>query len=269
MSMEALAVAAVLAAVCAAVPSSGGAQGRDVRPLEATNDFGFRLYTALAGSNAEPNLIVSPVSVQLALAMVWNGAAGEARDAMGRVLGYGALRSDDVNTANARTQAMLQDAAAGVRTDIANGLWGRAGVEFDPGFLAQMRDAYAAMIDALDFGAPESAEVINGWVGRKTQGKIRELVDAPSIRDAMMVLVNALYFHGRWTEPFPKAATRSRPFALLGGGRRDVAMMEARRTFRYLRNDMLQAVRLPFGPREQAALYVLLPHPGRFEELAR
>jgi len=268
-NLETLFCAAALAALGAAGASPDARADADARLVQATNDLGFRLYAALAPDARSPNVFVSPLSVQLALAMVWNGAAGGTRADMARSLGYADLTAEDVNGANRRAMAILREQAAGVRTDIANGLWGRAGVVFEPGFLARMRDDYEAEIASLDFRSPDAAGTINGWVDRKTQGKIRQLVDARSVRDVMLVLVNALYFNGRWTEPFPKAATKPQPFSLLRGGSREVPMMRVKRKFRYLRNDALQAVRLPFGPREQAAMYVLLPHPGRFETFAR
>ena len=58
------------------------------RLVKASNDFGFRLYRELAKTDAARNIFISPASIELALAMTYNGASGESAKAMSRVLGF-------------------------------------------------------------------------------------------------------------------------------------------------------------------------------------
>jgi serpin B len=42
-----------------------------------------------------------------------------------------------------------------------------------------------------------------------------------------VVLGNAIYFKGKWDEPFSKKCTRNKPFYRLDGGNVDVPFMES------------------------------------------
>jgi serpin B len=75
---------------------------------------------------------------------------------------------------------------------------------------------------------------------------------------AILYLINAIYFKGTWTHEFDKADTRDRPFYLVGGGQKNVPMMELADTLRYYRGDGFQGVSLPYG-NGRFSMYVFLP----------
>lgn len=233
----------------------------DAALVTATNDFGFRLYRELAKNNGGKNLILSPTSLELALGMTGNGAAGETRTAMMATLGVAAMTRDDFNAANAQLLALLNNPDARVQLSIADALWGRQGVAFHPDFLRRARDGFAARVDTLDFASPEAAGTINRWVGEQTRGKIPELFAPRDVRDALMVLVNALYFKGLWTAPFDTAQTRDGAFTGGDGKTKTLPMMRRAAKFPYLETETFQAVGLPYGDK-YVSMYLFLPRAG-------
>jgi serpin B len=99
-------------------------------------------------------------------------------------------------------------------------------------------------------------------VAEKTRDRIEELLGPGTINAlTRAVLVNAIYFKGSWATAFDPEATRTRPFHLLDGSRRDVEMMHGLWETTYAKGDGWQAVRLPyFG----ASMLVVVPDSGNF-----
>lgn len=233
----------------------------DIRLTTAVNDLGLRLLQDLSKHDPHANVFVSPASVELALAMTYNGAVGKTKAAMARTLGLETMSLDEVNRANAALLALLKDSDPKVQIDIANSLWGRQGVEFDAAFIQRNIAAYGAEVRPVDFAQETSADEINAWVSDRTHGKIPRLVDYAAVKDALLVLVNALYFKGAWSLPFDKALTKDGPFTLDGGKRIILPMMRTSRRFRYLETERFQVISLPYGAGRLAAI-VILPRAG-------
>jgi len=227
--------------------------------VAATNDFGFRLYRNLAEKPG--NVFLSPTSIELALGMAFNGARGSTRDGMAAALGYGDMTLDEVNKANAELLALLANPDPKVELYIANALWGKQGVTYDTGFMQRCKDSFLAEPFTVDFTSPEAAIKINDWVKEKTRQKITDIVTADAIRDAILVLTNAIYFKAGWTDAFPAAATKDGPFTNADGKQVTVPMMRRSGKYDYLENDQFQMVRLPYQG-QFVGMYVLLPREG-------
>ena len=183
-----------------AVPTGDAAQ------LAADNQgFAVDLYQQL---RAQPgNLVYSPASISLALAMLYNGAANGTAAQMAAALHF----SLPVPRLNAAFDAMdLALAAApsdagGFQLSVANSLWAQQGFQIQRPFLDALAVSYGAGVNTVDFeAAPETARVqINDWVSDQTQGEIPMLFDSGSIdTGTRLVLVDAVYFHGDWATPF-------------------------------------------------------------------
>ncbi len=214
--------------------------------VAANNRFGLKLFANLRDADAAGNVFISPASVAIALAMTHNGAGGETQQAMARALELNGLSLDEVNQSYAALLQTLATADPKVTLSIANSLWGRQDVAFRQDFLARVRLFYAAEVSALDFSDPATVDAINAWVNEKTNRKISRILDRIS-DDAILFLINAIYFKGAWVKAFDPQVTREQPFILLDGSRKQVPMMSRSGTFHYLRGEDFQAVSLPFG----------------------
>jgi serine protease inhibitor len=216
-------------------------------PLVASqNHFAFKLFAELTTQDHGKNIFVSPASVALALAMTYNGARGETRRAMAEALELGDMQLDDLNRANADLVRSLEQIDPQVRLAIANSLWARQGLAFDPAFLERNKACYKAAIENLDFADPRAAATINAWVARNTNGKIEKIVDQVG-PDAILFLINAIYFKGDWARQFDQRRTRELPFTLLDGRQKQHPLMSQSGKFDYYAGQGFQAISLPYG----------------------
>jgi serine protease inhibitor len=233
------------------------------------NDFGFRLLRSLTDGNGK-NVIVSPLSVSLALAMTYNGADGETRAAIAKTLGAASLSNKAFNRDNRLLLDTIEKADPAVQIVVANALWTQSGFAVSPGFLKVNRDSYDATLDSLDFAGNQrhALGMINAWVNEKTHAKIPKILDAVDPA-TVLVLTDAVYFKGRWAVPFDKKQTEPRAFHLHGGATVNAPMMVQNGDYPYFENDAYQAIRLPYG-NDRFAMYVFLPRkPGGLPSLLR
>jgi len=238
-----------------------------IEPLyvEANLQFGFRLLHELDERREAPNLFFSPLSASLALTMVLNGARNETYRQMAHALGYGDQPVERINTENALLLHLLRSPDPKTETLVANSLWVQQGFSLLPSFLQACQKHYEAEVDSVDFMQDRegAAERINGWVKQNTKGLIPKLFEPSDFSPlTRLVVVNTLYFKGKWQKPFDKQATSEEEFHLEGGKVKRVPMMHQSGKFDYLRGDGFQAVALPYGAGE-LSFYLFLPDEGR------
>jgi len=226
----------------------------------ASNAFGFDLFQQLRRQEADKNVFISPLSVTVALAMTYNGAAGETKNAMARALKIEGMSHSELNRASADLLKALKSSDPKIELAIANSLWARGGMRFNEDFLARNRQFYGAEISTLDFNSPQSAATINRWVSASTKGKISQIINKIDPQQVMF-LINAVYFKGQWQKRFEKTLTKEQPFNLSGGRQEPVQMMAQSGNYLYHRGDKFQAVSLPYG-KGGVSLYLFLPDQG-------
>lgn len=229
----------------------------ETRLAAADNEFGFNLFNQIQTKDRDKNIFISPLSVAFALAMTYNGAAGETQQAMARTLKLERMSLDEVNRTSAALMKTLTGADPKVEMVIANSLWARQGVEFKPDFLERNRQFFGAEIASLNFGSPQAKNTINNWVSGKTKGKIPAIIDQIDSRQVLF-LINAIYFKGQWQKRFDKTLTKNEPFHLLSGAQKQVPMMSQSGNYLYFRGDKFQAISLPYG-NGGMSMYLFLP----------
>lgn len=221
------------------------------------NDFGFHLYEELYSGGE--NIMISPVSIAMALAMTYNGAQGETKEAMAEALQIQGFELEQLNRNNLALLYFLRTADPKVSLNIANSVWMRQGFAFAPDFMSRVQDFYRAPSQELDFSDPKAAPTINKWVKENTQGLIEDIVEPPIDPMTIMFLINAVYFKGEWTHQFSKDQTSEQPFRTGTEQPVQVPMMNQDGSFDYFSAPGFQALRLPYGESEKMAMYLFLP----------
>jgi serpin B len=257
----------VLAASAAGNPAAAAAQ--------AVNALGLELMAK--GTAANTNTLLSPYSIQSALAMTYAGAAGDTRTEMAKALHYPAdeaalhhsftamqkaLDAVAMSTAEQAERAKQRGGSGEpLVLTVANRLFGQQGYEFRQPFLDLVKDGYGAPLQAMDFitKAPEERLKINGWVEDQTHQRIRDLIPQDGLTgDTRLVLVNAIYMKAPWAGQFPDAATQALPFAIMGKDSAKVPTMRRTGHMGYAKRDGYQVVTVPYTGGE-IHLLVLLP----------
>ena len=241
------------------------------RLIVADNRFALRLLGQVTAEqrDAPGNVFLSPLSVAMALAMTYNGAAGATEEAMRATLDLEGMPVSEVNLAYRELIALLQGLDPRVRFTLANSIWYRQGFTVEQPFLDATRAHYDARVAALDFRSPDAAQTINAWVSEETQGRITEIVEPVLPEWAMMYLINAIYFKGDWTQQFDARLTASRPFRLADGSTVTVPTMTHGReaNVRVYRDASAQVLELPYGGRAFTMTVVMPPQPDGIDAL--
>jgi serine protease inhibitor len=230
--------------------------------ISAGNTFAFDLLRQVPlGHPDSPNVFLSPLSASMALGMTMNGAAGETWSQMRDALGFAGLDEPAINRAYHDLIALLRGLDPKVEFGLANSVWARQDETFYADFLDRTRTYFDAHVESLDFEDPASLDIMNGWVEDRTNGRIEDLIDEID-PDAIMYLINAVYFNGDWAYEFDEEATRPRKFTRGDGSRVDADMMGMEADLRYFFDQHAQVVELPYGGRAFTAI-AALPGEGR------
>lgn len=168
---------------------------------EATNTFAFNLLkTVYANEDADKNILLSPLSANLALSMLNNGAVGKTQEEIQQALGYGEASPETVNTYAQKIIDAMQTLDNRGVFESANSIWTQNGLPVLDAFKEVNQQYYEAEVQPVDFSQPSALSQINNWASEKTHGKIPQLLESIDSQTLMMLL-NALYFKGYWDYP--------------------------------------------------------------------
>lgn len=212
-----------------------------------SNSFGFTFFkTALGRNTSNKNMMISPLSVSMALGMTRNGASGTTLSAMTSTLGFDGMSDTEINDSYKYIIETFTKLDSKVNLSIANSIWYRNTFSVLDAFKNTNKEYFNATVTPLDFMNPESVNTINSWVSEKTNNLIPKIVDKIS-SDNVMFLINAVYFKGQWKYQFDKNNSGPKPFYLSNGTAIQAQSMVQHATLPYFENTMLQAVEMPYN----------------------
>jgi serpin B len=148
-----------------------------------------------------------------------------------------------------------------VEFSIANSIWYRLGFQVLSEFIQTNRDYFDAEVKEIDFADPQTVEIINQWIEDKTNNKIKDMLDFIPV-DAVMYLINAIYFNAQWKYEFDKGDTYEGDFHLSDGSRHLTDFMRVSGDFVYTSNEDFTAVELPYGD-STFSMVAMLPSSGK------
>jgi len=236
------------------------ARSIDPNLIDANTRFAFELLQELISEDRGKNVFFSPLSILLALAMTYNGAAGDTKLAMAEALEFSQFDLEQLNRGFNDLMVGIVNADQQVEVSIANSIWYRLGYDVKEDFIDRNARYYSAEVRELDFSDPQAADTMNNWIDQATKGKIEKMFDSIP-PETKMYLINAIYFKGDWTHQFSESATQDGEFILETGSKKMVPMMHLEENFRHAQAENLGILRLPYG-RERLAMYILLPDEG-------
>lgn len=184
--------------------------------------FALKIFRSMAESDQKNNVLVSPLSIQLALAMTANGADGLTRAEMEALLGediqLDALNEylhTYINTLPSTDESMLK---------AANSIWMRnQGLQVKEEFLQRNKAYFNAEINQSAFDE-QTLQQINSWVHKNTDGMIDRILDSID-GAAMMYLINTILFDAQWQTNYTEEAISKGTFTDLNGNTKDITMM--------------------------------------------
>ena len=232
---------------------------KSLQLVKTNNAFTFNLFKAIPETPGE-NVMVSPLSISLALSMTLNGADGSTKTDMINALGLNDLSVEEINQVYLDLITALKKADPNVVMNVANSIWIRKNFPVLEPFIATNQKYYDAHVESLDFNAA-ALNTINRWVNEKTNTKIPKILDEISA-DEIMFLINAIYFNGKWQVQFEKSQTQNGSFTLASGGSVNVPIMKIKEKYGYSEQAGYEALKMPYG-RGKFGMVVLLPDVGK------
>ncbi|MGE0490233.1 MAG: serpin family protein [Vulcanimicrobiota bacterium] len=204
----------------------------------------------------QDNLVLSPYSIECAMAALGLGTRGETADELWKALHLNPDHLKDF----AQTTSEMAARNNGPKAEwvVANALWTSLQEPPLPGYVEQVKQNFGAEVRALDFGQAEQArKTINSWVSQATREKIIDLLPTGAIDGSVrLVITNAVYFKANWKSPFDPKLTQPRPFRSTQGPQ-EVPTMTQRATFELATGRDFQALILPYAESEVVAVVVL------------
>lgn len=230
------------------------------------NQFTLDLYRRTRPEHG--SVVMSPASISMAMGIAYRGAAGATAQQTQQVMHY---PGDPVATSAAfgSLQSALNVTGERYRLIISNRMFFRDGIPIAPDFQRDVTRDFGGGFEALKFAPdPEPARRhINGWIAERTNNHIPQLVQPGMIApDTVSMLVNTVYWRGRWSDQFDRSATQVAPFTRSNGEATLVQMMQQAAYFHYNERGGVQAISMPF---EKANVDMVVFLPQRADGLAR
>src|ERR1035437_7079429 len=259
--MATLTILLLLAGVSGLAAQSETAKGNDLYAVvDSNNHFAIDLYRKINLKETGKNIFVSPYSISTALAMAYEGSSGNTRKQMAAVFHFNMTDAER----HAGFSVLMEQTKAGLgkhyKLAVGNALWGQKGYHFEPAFTHAIDKFYGGGFSEVDFPDDKVGSIhkINTWVEDKTAGKIQDLIHPDDITDlTRLVITNAIYFKGDWASQFKKAATKDEAFHLGSGKTAQVPMMRQTGQFRFVREDGLAAIELPYADNDLCMIAIL------------
>nr|XP_034181377.1 serine protease inhibitor 3/4-like isoform X11 [Osmia lignaria] len=227
---------------------------------EGINQFSSSLFQCVLEEN-HGNIIMSPLSAAVVLAMAAFGARGETEKQLKKALhipspdtlgtsGYQSL-IDDLN--NVKVAKLL----------LANKVFAAEKFSVKPAYIELTEKYFHSVTQLVNFAkSEEAANTINTWVKQNTNDRIKEIVNPGDLNSmTAMVLVNAVYFKGQWQDKFDPQNTEERPFHVDENTVKNVSTMFRSGSYLYgeLSNLNAKFVLLPYKD-DELSMIIILPN---------
>lgn len=215
--------------------------------VESGNTFAFDIFRLiLENSDESKNIIISPLSISYALSMAVNGADGATRDAMLDALRVKGITPEEINAPYKDLTQALLSVDKRVIMSIANSVWTEKDFAVKKSFIDILTNYYDAESKSFDINDVNAPKKINEWISDKTNGLIKEMVDKLN-DNTVMLIINAIYYKGKWKLQFDPDNTLAKPFYKTDGNTPDVQMMKQTEDFSVYDGDGFILAEFPYG----------------------
>ena len=193
--------------------------------ISSQKDFAIELLKKSYLQKQNQNTLISPLSIVVALAMVANGADGETKEQMLKVLGN-SLTMEELNH-NLYSYVTSLPSDDKQKLNVANSIWLKEDPLFsvEEAFLQTNADYYKASAYYAPFNN-QTVKDINNWVKNKTDRMIDKVIDKIP-EETIAYLVNALLFEGAWTRTYERSQVSNGTFTAINGEKKSVKMMKS------------------------------------------
>jgi serpin B len=236
---------------------------------DANAKLASRLYKQSKEEKDDKNTVVSPLSIQLALAALNQGARGNTKRQIARVIAgrlqkqerkqvfktlvrhLKGLRQNEFSSRQHRTQIKPVTAIVITKATPAQQM-----------FVQLVKRNLAVDVKQCNFQRQpqQCRQMINRIISQKTQGKINQIVPQDAVTDnTKMILVNTMQLKAPWGQQMRRHVTKQAKFYPLDSKKvKIVEVMETQGRFKYYEDELVKIVGIPTEQKE-LTLYVIVP----------
>lgn len=232
----------------------------DFSLVKANNQFAIDFFKKFNQDKLDKNVFISPISMSMALSMLYQGANNSTKSEMSKLLGYD---NTNITTVNSQYQKLLPEI---IRTDsngqlnIGNSIWVSDNFGVNEQFINTNKSVFNAEVNSIKFN-DSGVEKINNWAAEKTSNKITKVLN--KLDAQLMVILNAVYFKGNWKYQFVKKDTADQKFYKDDGTANTVKMMsyDPYKPIFYGVSSDFKALKMPYSD-GKTSMYFVLPTTG-------
>ena len=185
----------------------GAASDKEIIPVTLTDEYQKAAYFAdqVYEANRE-NTLVSPLSLDVALGLAYEGASGTTREELAKYLGnenYGDWVDQYMTFAKDLKANGASNGGYSFAYELANSLWVKKDSKLKKEYQSRVENLYRATAQNVDFvtDANKTADKINSWCDEKTHGMIKKMVSPEMFSDRLeAILMNSVYFESPWVD---------------------------------------------------------------------
>lgn len=226
--------------------------------LQGNGIFTKKLYNIVAKQSG--NIFFSPISIHAILSLTAQGSCGKTKEELIQTLN---IPNIDVIAEGYKHVMDKLNNVEDVALYMANKVYIKETYKLKESFKSTIIKNFYSEIQQINFSQAEvAAQIINSWVEKKTNQKIKNLIDNGDLDESTrLVLVNAIYFKGKWAEPFDVKATTTDKFYINDNEHIDVQMMHLTKKFYYKEDENLDAkvLEMPYTNRD-VSMIIILPN---------
>ncbi len=224
--------------------------------LESDNAFSINLFRKFY-DKTEGNLLLSPISTSISLAMLSNGTDRAAYNEIAKVIGHPGVSLDEVNKYYGLFISALDKVDSKVTYRSNNSFWYDKNKRLVPEYGKILKNYYHSTLYAVDFTNEATLERINKWGNDATDGLIPEVLKDinPSTQFAVM---NATLFRAPWAVP-PSSSSKGL-FYGIENEIKEVNYMKWVGNMSHSIDDFATLFSLSYGDKGAFSFVVIVPH---------
>ncbi|XP_072008781.1 ovalbumin-related protein Y-like [Engystomops pustulosus] len=225
--------------------------------VSANNNFTVALANKMSSNE---NIVLCPLSMLTALALVCLGAVRKTESQMKKVLHIESCT--DIHSGFKQLLSNLTESKEYV-LNIDNTLFVEETFNISDTFINISKLWYNSNSEIVGFkNHPRSAwEYMVNWLTEKTAGNFQNMSLETVNNDTKLVVVNTAFLLANWTQNFPQSKSEKEIFTLSTNEKVYTLMMGVEGTFniRIIKDEMLSIIELPYGKKQNLRMYVILP----------
>ncbi|HPG73672.1 MAG TPA: serpin family protein [Bacteroidales bacterium] len=238
---------------------------------EGMTSFAFDFFEHLYSENQGSNYCFSPVSLNVALGMVYIGARNQTRSEMSQTLGFPV---DTINFINQfsifyqNLKRMSTDTA--LEFNLANRIFMEQTYQVLDSYRSKIVEYFDGAFETVDFlnQVLMVEQRINTWVEEMTKTRIKNLIPRGTLsNDTRMVLVNAIYIKSKWKYAFDEKLNKKKDFNVSKTEKTETEYLVKRQEgIKFFSNEQLSAIELNYTSTE-LSLILIKPHKSEIDNI--